>query len=70
MPATPRSARYDFLAAGLSLLVTVATGAEWVGEPFRPVHLVTIIGLGMTTGVLWMQAMTRYREGRSAAPPP
>ena len=48
-----------FVLAGLSLIFAVVTGVEWLGQPLRLVHLVTIIGLSMLTGVLWMQAVMR-----------
>ena len=66
MTTTPRSATSAFVLAGLSLVVAVATGVEWLGKPLRLVHLVTIIGLSMTAGVMWMQAVWRARQGRPA----
>ena len=62
-----------FVIAGLSLLFAVVTGVQWLGQPLRLVHLVTIIGLSMLTGVLWMQAVGSARaaarggNGESAA---
>ena len=62
-----------FVLAGLSLLFAVVRGVEWLGQPLRLVHLVTIIGLSMLTGVLWMQAVANARaaarggNGESAA---
>jgi hypothetical protein len=50
------------LAAVLSIAVALATGAAWIGQPFRAVQLVTLVGLGMTAGVSWMQAVTRLRK--------
>jgi hypothetical protein len=50
-----------FVLAGLSLLFAVVRGVQWLGQPFRLVHLVTIIGLSMLTGVLWMQAVLGAR---------
>jgi hypothetical protein len=50
-----------FVIAGLSLLFAVVTGVQWLGQPLRLVHLVTIIGLSMLTGVLWMQAVVSAR---------
>ena len=61
MTATTRSATPSFLVAGLSLLFAVVTGVQWLGQPLRVVHLMTIIGLSMLTGVLWMQAVVRAR---------
>ena len=34
-----------FVVAGLSLVLAVATGVAWLGQPLRLVHLLTIIGL-------------------------
>jgi hypothetical protein len=60
--ATPTgSPMTRFVLAGLSLLFAVVRGVEWLGQPLRLVHLVTIIGLGMLTGVLWMQAVASVR---------
>jgi hypothetical protein len=50
-----------FVIAGLSLLFAVVRGVQWLGQPLRLVHLVTIIGLSMLTGVLWMQAVVGAR---------
>lgn len=64
MTANSRSALLGFVVAGVSLLIAVSTGLEWVGKPFRLVQLVTIIGMGMFTGVWWMQAVSRFRQNR------
>jgi hypothetical protein len=61
-----RSAIPAFVLAGLSLVLAVATGIEWLGKPLRLVHLLTIIGLSMTAGVSWMQAVWRARQERPA----
>ncbi len=50
-----------FVLAGLSLVFAVVTGVQWLGQPFRLVHLVKIIGLGILTGVLLMQAVASAR---------
>jgi len=50
--------------AGLSLVLAVVTGIEWLGKPLRMVNLLTIIGLSMTTGVTWTQAVWRARQER------
>ena len=65
MTTRTRSAIPTFLLAGLSFLLTVVTGVAWLGRPLRMVNLLTIIGLGMTTGVSWMQAVWRARQERS-----
>jgi hypothetical protein len=66
MSTSTRSAIPAFVLAGLSLVLAVATGIEWLGKPLRLVHLLTIIGLSMTAGVSWMQAVSRARRERPA----
>jgi hypothetical protein len=66
MSTSTRSAIPAFVLAGLSLMLAVATGIEWLGKPLRLVHLLTIIGLSMTAGVSWMQAVSRARRERPA----
>ena len=68
MTTTSRSPVPGFALTGVLLVITVATGLGWLGQPFRLVHLVTIIGLGMATGVFWMQAMSRVRGFRGDKP--
>lgn len=63
-PRTP-SAIPAFVIAGISLVLAVVAGVEWLGKPFRLVNLVTIIGLSMIAGVSWMQAVSRARQERS-----
>ena len=60
-----RSSIPAFVLAGLSLLLAVVAGVEWLGQPLRMVNLLTIIGLAMTAGVSWMQAVWRARQERS-----
>ncbi len=62
MTNATRSALPLFLAAALSIIVALATGAAWIGQPFRAVQLVTLVGLGMTAGALWTQALMRLRK--------
>ena len=68
MTANSRSAIPAFVVAGISLLIAVSTGLQWLGKPFRLVQLITIIGLGMITGVSWMQAVFRARQNRDDRP--
>jgi hypothetical protein len=65
MTTRARSAIPAFVIAGISLVLAVVTGLEWVGKPFRIVNLVTIIGMSMFAGVSWMQAVSRARQERS-----
>jgi hypothetical protein len=62
MTNATRSALPMFLAAVVSIVVALATGAAWIGQPFRAVQLVTLVGLGMTAGVSLMQALMRLRK--------
>jgi hypothetical protein len=55
-----------FLAAAISVVVALATGAAWIGQPFRAVQLVTLVGLGVTSGVSLAQAVMRVRQGKAA----
>lgn len=64
MRPSTRSAIPALVLAGLSLMLAVATGMARLGEPLRLVHLLTIIGLSMTAGVSWMQAVRRARQER------
>ena len=68
MTKNSRSALPTFVVAGIALLIAVTTGLEWVGKPFRLVQLVTIIGMGMLTGVAWMQAIFQARQNRDDRP--
>jgi len=67
MKTSTRSAIPAFVLAGLALVLAVATGIEWLGKPLRLVHLLTIIGLSMTAGVSWAQAVWRVRQERPAS---
>ena len=51
-----------FVIAGISLVLAVVTGIDWLGKPLRLVNLITIIGLSMIAGVSWMQAVSRARK--------
>jgi hypothetical protein len=66
MTTGTRSAIPAFVLAGVSLVVAVATGVEWLGKLLRLVHLLTIVGLSMTAGVSWMQAVWCARHERPA----
>jgi hypothetical protein len=50
------------LAAVISIVIALATGADWIGRPLRAVQLLTLLGLGMTAGVAWAQAVARWRQ--------
>ena len=62
MPNSSRSALPLFLAAAISIVVALTTGAAWIGQPFRAVQLVTLVGLSVTAGVSLMQAIMRLRK--------
>jgi hypothetical protein len=59
-----RSAIPEFVVAGISLLLAVVNGVDWLGKPLRLVNLVMIIGLSMIAGVAWMQAVSHARQKR------
>jgi hypothetical protein len=65
MTTGTRSAVPAFVIAGVSLVLAVVTGIDWLGKPLRMVNLLTIIGLSATAGVLWSQAVWRVRQDRS-----
>ena len=58
----------DFGLAVVTIAVTVATGLAWLGQPLRLVQLVTLIGLAMTAGVSWTQAVWRARDRQPRRP--
>ena len=62
MTNTTRSALPMILAAVISIVIALATGADWIGRPLRAVQLLTLLGLGMTAGVAWAQAVARWRQ--------
>lgn len=62
MPDPRRMVVARFAVAAISLLVAVATGMNWIGQPFRAVELVTLLGLGAMAGVAWMQAVAGAKE--------
>ena len=54
----------SFLLAGISVVLAITTGVAWLGQPLRLVQLLTLFGLSMTAGVLWVQAVSRVRQRR------
>jgi uncharacterized membrane protein len=64
MTTGTRSSIPAFVVAGISLVLAVVTGIDLVGKPLRLVNLLTIIGLSVTAGVLWMQAVWAARQKR------
>jgi len=65
MTTKTRSAIPAFVLAGLSLMLAVVAGVEWLGKSLRMVNLLTINRLGKTAGVSWTQAVWRARQDRS-----
>ena len=66
MTIRTRSVVREFVVAGISIVLAVAAGMAWLGQPLRMVQLLTIIGLSMTAGVSWARAMWVAREERAA----
>ena len=67
MTIRTRASIPGIVLAAISLALAVVTGLEWLGKPLRMVNLLTIIGLSMTAGVAWMQAVRRGRQERSGS---
>ena len=62
MKTNSRSVIREFVLAGISIMVAVAAGVAWLGQPLRMVQLLTIIGLSMTAGVSWARAVWILRS--------
>jgi len=62
MTTSTRTAISAFVPALLAIVIAVATGIAWLGEPLRMVQLLSIMGLSMTAGVAWARAVWRVRE--------
>jgi hypothetical protein len=56
------SAILVFVIAGISLVLAVVTGIDLLGKPLRLVNVIKIIGMSMTAGVLFMQAVLQARQ--------
>jgi hypothetical protein len=70
MTSSTRSSVPAFVVAEISLMLAVVSGVEWLGKPLRMVNLLTIVGLSMTAGVSWMQAIWIARQERSRSQTP
>jgi D-lyxose ketol-isomerase len=66
MRGADRSPRLALALAVLSVVVAFVAGMEWLGQPLRLVHLLTIVGVSMTAGVSWAQAVHLARGARNA----
>jgi hypothetical protein len=60
-----RTARGEFIVAGLSTVIAIVTGVDWMGEPLRLVHVVTLVAAGMVAGAALMRALARSRQDRT-----
>jgi hypothetical protein len=67
MSGTDRSPRIALATAVISVVVAFVAGMEWLGRPLRLVHLLTIVGASMTTGVSWARAVHLARDARRSA---
>ena len=65
MKTHTRSTIPVFILAAISLVLAVVIGVDWLGKPLRMVNLLKIIGLSMTAGVMWAQALMRVQQNRS-----
>ena len=66
MTSSARTVIVSFVPAVIAIMIAVATGIAWLGQPLRLVHVVTLIGLSMVAGVSWARAIGRIRENRSS----
>lgn len=64
MRASARTIIVAFLPACIAIVIAVATGIAWLGQPLRLVQLVTLVGVSMVAGVSWAQAISRLRRDR------
>jgi hypothetical protein len=62
MTSHSRAVLREFALAAIAIGVAFATGVAWIGKPLRLVELVTLLGLGMTAGATWAQAIWRARQ--------
>ena len=57
MRTSARTIIVALVPAGIAIMIAVATGVAWVGQPLRLVQLLTLIGVSMVAGVSWAQAI-------------
>ena len=65
MRTSARTIIVALVPACIAIMIAVATGVAWVGQPLRLVQLLTLIGVSMVAGVSWAQAIRRLRGDRS-----
>jgi hypothetical protein len=63
--SSARTSIVSFLPAGIAIVIAVATGVAWLGQPLRLVQLVTLIGVSRVAGVSWAQAVSRLKRDRT-----
>jgi len=64
--SSARTVIASLVPAVIAIVIAVATGIAWLGQPLRLVQVLTLIGLGMVAGVSWAQAIRRLRQDRSS----
>lgn len=67
MTSRTRSSVLAFIPAVVAIMVAFASGYASLGQPFRLVQLVKILGLGLAAGVFWAQAIVRLKQNRSTS---
>lgn len=55
------------LAAVVSAGVSVASGAEIIGQPARPVHVLTLFSAGASSGISVLKAWQNYWASKQPA---
>jgi hypothetical protein len=68
MNSEPRAVRRDVALTFIALTAAIATGVDWLGQPLRLVHFLTILGLGMSAGVSWAQAVVHLKHRGKPSP--
>jgi hypothetical protein len=54
-----------FVIFALSWAIALVTGSGWIGRPLRWVWVLTLVGVGMSAGVAWAQAIATLRAARA-----
>jgi hypothetical protein len=57
----------DLLIAALATLIAVMAGVEWLGQPLRLVHVLTLVADGMVVGTPLTHIFVRWRRARATS---
>ncbi len=59
------TAKDNFIVAGLSTLIAIITGVDWMGQPLRLVHVLTLVAAGMVAGSSLARALALSHQART-----